>query len=91
MGDAGLEFLKLITLNVNGLHDRHKRAALFLWLTEAQIDIALLQETHGQKKSSSRVGSRMAETAGRILLVTLSGRPLRRSCYPLQGVDCGPF
>ena len=37
--------LKLLSLNVRGLHDNKKRCNVFKWLNENNCDIAFLQET----------------------------------------------
>jgi len=43
----GLGNLRVLSLNVNGLQSsRAKRLALFQWLAELQVDIAVLLETH---------------------------------------------
>ena len=42
---------KFISLNVRGLRDTKKRAKIFHWLHQKNIDIAFLQETHSTKSS----------------------------------------
>ncbi|KAJ8036971.1 hypothetical protein HOLleu_17653 [Holothuria leucospilota] len=38
--------LKLCSVNVRGLRDRHERRKVFLWLRQKKCDIYFLQETH---------------------------------------------
>ena len=42
-----MDKLKLLSLNVRGIKDTAKRCKLFHWLHKKQVDIILLQETHG--------------------------------------------
>ena len=38
--------IKICSVNVQGLRDRHKRRKVFMWLREKNYDIYFLQETH---------------------------------------------
>ena len=43
---AKLESIKLLSLNVKGLSNFHKRRAFFSWCRKQKADLIVLQETH---------------------------------------------
>ncbi len=43
--------IKICSLNVNGLGDRHKREKVFSWLKQNNFSICFLQELHCTKAS----------------------------------------
>ena len=49
--------LKLVSCNVNGMHDGKKRKALFTMLRSAKYDIIFLQETHCHSKHQQKCWS----------------------------------
>ena len=44
-------FLKILTINVNGLNQPNKRSKIFNYLKTNKIDITLLQETHSTNET----------------------------------------
>lgn len=44
--------LQILTLNVNGLHNDNKRMEIFQNITNKNIDIIFLQETHSTTEAS---------------------------------------
>ena len=49
---------KLITLNVNGIAERHKRDTIFDFLRNYNADIIFLQETHNDCKRTEEAWAR---------------------------------
>ena len=46
--------LQILTLNVNGLHNDNKRMEIFQNITNKNIDIIFLQETHSTPEASKK-------------------------------------
>ena len=44
----GVESLKLVSLNVKGISNFHKRKTIYTWCRRKNADFSLLQETHSK-------------------------------------------
>ena len=44
----GVESLKLVTLNVKGISNFHKRKTIYTWCRRKKADFSFLQETHSK-------------------------------------------
>ena len=54
---------KLVSLNVRGINNFHKRRALFTWCRKRKADVIFLQETHSKVESEKQW---MNERVGKI-------------------------
>ena len=54
---------KLVSLNVRGINNFHKRRAIFTWCRKRKADVIFLQETHSKVESEKQ---RMNEWGGKI-------------------------
>ena len=45
---------KLVSLNVRGINNFHKRRAIFTWCRKRKADVIFLQETHSQEESEKQ-------------------------------------
>ena len=41
---------KLLSLNVQGINDFHKRGTMFTWIKKQKVDIAFLHETYSSQE-----------------------------------------
>ena len=48
------DLFKLVSLNVRGISNFHKRRTMFTWCRKRKADIIFLQETHSKKDSEKQ-------------------------------------
>ena len=48
--EMGVESLKLVSLNVKGISNFHKRKTIYTWCRKKNADFSFLQETHSKKE-----------------------------------------
>ena len=48
------KLFKLVSLNVRGINNFHKRRAIFTWCRKRKADVIFLQETHSKEESEKQ-------------------------------------
>ena len=48
------KLFKLVSLNVTGINNFHKRRAIFTWCRKRKADVIFLQETHSKEESKKQ-------------------------------------
>ena len=48
-----LKMVKIVTMNVRGLHDNRKRKEIFMYVNKMGFDLVFLQETHSTRNDEN--------------------------------------
>ena len=77
----GVESLKLVSLNVKGISNFHKRKTIYTWCQRKNADFSLLQETHSKTEIETQWKHELG--GGRDYYVTWKFK-FSWSCHPDQ-------